>query len=79
MEMWQFGYWLKEFLLQVSGEMDGDEKCFHFQCMTIKRMPINKMMVIKISSIFLEDTAILLRLLGDCMMSTILFNTFMKS
>jgi hypothetical protein len=59
-EMWQFGYWLKEFLLQISGKIDGDEKCFHFQCMTIKRMLINKMRVIKISSIFLDDNSILL-------------------
>ena len=61
MEMWQFGYWLKEFLLQIPWVMDEDEKCFHFQCMRMKRMLINKKMTNKISSIFLEDTAILLR------------------
>jgi hypothetical protein len=60
MEMWQFGYRLKEFLLQIRGGMDEDEKCFHFQCMTTKRMLINKRMAIKISSIFLADKSILL-------------------
>jgi hypothetical protein len=29
-EIWQFGYWLKEFLLQISGGIDRDKKMLSF-------------------------------------------------
>jgi hypothetical protein len=29
-DMWQFGYWLKEFLLQISGKKDRAQKTLSF-------------------------------------------------